>query len=68
MAELIKKLGRAEEDDGRVRSQACRVEQGFCPQIEAKGLDVQGSDLRWRGSARSQQGGPVGTAHVLLSA
>ena len=42
-----KKLRRTKEDDGRVRSQACRVGQGFCPQIEAKGLDVQGSDLRW---------------------
>ena len=53
MAKFItaEEFGRAKEDNGRVRRQARGVGEGFSPQVEAKGLDVSGSDLLWRGSA-----------------
>ena len=70
MAELIaaQELGRAKENDGCVRSKSGRVGQGFCPEVGSKGLDMPGSNLRWRGGARCQQGGRVGAAHILFRA
>ena len=42
--------------------------QCLCPQVEAEGLDVPGSDLRrWR-RACGKQGGQVSTSHVFLCA
>ena len=44
------------------------MRQCLCSQVEAKDLDVPGSDTHWWGCACSKQGWQVSAAHVFLCA